>query len=51
MNHYIHELPDWPDFYWDHKKLSGLLASVRHRQGRLIGKMEAFGFPKSPGDR
>ncbi|MBK7365380.1 MAG: Fic family protein [Nitrosomonas sp.] len=45
MNHYIHELPDWPDFYWDHKKLSGLLASVRHRQGRLIGKMEAFGFP------
>ncbi|HND35487.1 MAG TPA: DUF4172 domain-containing protein, partial [Nitrosomonas sp.] len=45
MNHYIHELPDWPDFYWDHKKLSGLLASVRHRQGRLIGKMEALGFP------
>ena len=45
MNHYIHELPDWPDFYWDHKKLSGLLGSVRHRQGRLIGKMEALGFP------
>lgn len=45
MNRYIHELPDWPDFCWDHKKLSGLLASVRHRQGRLIGRMEALGFP------
>ncbi len=45
MNHYIHELPDWPDFYRDHKKLSGLLGSVRHRQGHLIGKMEALGFP------
>ena len=45
MNRYIHELPNWPDFFWDHKKLSGLLASVRHRQGRLIGRMEALGFP------
>jgi len=45
MNHYIHELPDWPDFSWNHEKLSGLLASVRHRQGRLIGRMEALGFP------
>ena len=45
MKRYIHELPDWPDFSWDHEKLSGLLASVRHRQGRLIGRMEALGFP------
>lgn len=45
MNRYIHELPDWPHFCWDHKKLSVLLASVRHRQGRLIGRMEALGFP------
>lgn len=45
MNRYIHELPDWPDFSWGHEKLSGLLASVRHRQGRLIGRMEALGFP------
>jgi Fic family protein len=45
MNRYIHELPDWPGFGWDHEKLSGLLASVRHRQGRLIGRMETLGFP------
>ncbi|TXI31009.1 MAG: Fic family protein [Nitrosomonas oligotropha] len=45
MNRYIHELPNWPGFSWDHAKLSGLLASVRHRQGRLIGRMEAMGFP------
>lgn len=45
MNRYIHELPDWPDFSWDYEKLSGVLASVRHRQGRLIGRMEALGFP------
>ena len=42
---YIHELPDWPKFHWDEEKLSKSLASVRHHQGRLIGHMEALGFP------
>ena len=42
---YIHELPDWPRFHWDEEKLSKSLASVRHHQGRLIGHMEALGFP------
>ena len=41
---YIHELKDWPRFYWSTEKLAGPLASVRHRQGRLIGHMEALGF-------
>src|ERR1700716_2605940 len=41
---YIHELPDWPKFRWDQKTLADLLAAVRHRQGRLIGRMEALGF-------
>lgn len=41
---YIHELPDWPRFRWDTDRLAELLASVRHRQGRLIGRMEALGF-------
>jgi Fic family protein len=41
---YIHELPDWPEFRWDHKVLAEPLAAVRHRQGRLIGRMEALGF-------
>ena len=44
MSRYIHELPGWPGFRWDHKKLAGPLAALRHRQGRLIGRMETLGF-------
>ena len=44
MATYIHELPDWPRFHWSRKRLSGRLADVRHRQGRLIGHMEGLGF-------
>lgn len=40
---YTHELPDWPNFTWDDTLLSSRLAAVRHRQGRLIGRMEALG--------
>ena len=41
---YIHELKDWPRFHWSMEKLAEPLASVRHRQGRLIGHMEGLGF-------
>ena len=41
---YIHELRDWPRFIWSLESLAELLADVRHRQGRLIGHMEALGF-------
>lgn len=41
---YIHELADWPKLTWDAGRLSGLLADVRHRQGRLLGRMEGLGF-------
>ncbi len=41
---YNYELSDWPRFRWDEKQLCRHLASVRHRQGRLIGRMEALGF-------
>lgn len=41
---YIHELPDWPSFSWSMLALATKLAAVRHRQGRLIGRMEALGF-------
>ena len=44
MPAYIHQLPDWPKFSWDHKGLVERLAAVRHRQGRLIGRMEGRGF-------
>src|SRR2546422_11096890 len=41
---HIHELQDRPRFYWNREQLAEPLASVRHRQGRLIGHMEALGF-------
>lgn len=44
MSRYIHELPGWPHFHWDHEKLAGRLSALRHRQGRLIGRMESLGF-------
>jgi Fic family protein len=44
MPTYTHELPDWPHFRWDAKGLSEQLADVRHRQGRLIGRMEGVGL-------
>jgi Fic family protein len=44
MPPYIHELKDWPAFRWDDRVLAQRLASVRHRQGRLIGRMETLGF-------
>ena len=44
MATYIHELEDWPKFHWSHDRLAAKLASVRHRQGRLSGRMEGLGF-------
>ena len=41
---YIHERDDWPRFYWDQYGMAIQLAAVRHRQGRLIGRMEGLGF-------
>src|ERR1051325_7683996 len=41
---YIHELQDWPRFDWHREGIAELLAGVRHRQGRLAGRMEALGF-------
>jgi len=41
---YIHERAGWPGFRWDHERISARLLDVRHRQGRLIGRMEGLGF-------
>ena len=41
---YIHELKNWPKFRWSQERLAEQLAAVRHRQGRLIGRMESLGF-------
>jgi Fic family protein len=44
MSRYIHQLPNWPEFHWSQNKIAQLLAEVRHRQGRLVGRMEGLGF-------
>lgn len=41
---YIHQCEEWPAFTWDSEAISGPLAAVSRRQGRLIGRMEALGF-------
>ena len=41
---YIHEQPEWPRLHWRTEDLADPLAEVRHRQGRLIGRMESLGF-------
>jgi len=41
---YIHRLKNWTNFQWDKEKLAPQLTEVRHRQGRLLGRMEGLGF-------
>ncbi len=41
---WIHEHQDWPNFTWDTNALASKLAAVRHRQGRLLGRLEGLGF-------
>ena len=45
MSNYIYDLPDWPRFRWNQDAISPRLAAVRHKQDRLIGRMQALGFP------
>lgn len=41
---YIHQSGAWPKFTWDHTRIASLLGTVRNRQGRLMGRMEALGL-------
>ena len=41
---YIHQLKDWPNFKWSDQQIAPLLADIRHKQGRLLGRMESMGF-------
>lgn len=41
---HIYEQAEWPKFSWRDDQLAALLADVRHRQGRLLGRMEGLGF-------
>ncbi len=44
MKKWLHETTDWPKFVWDDDKLKDELIKFRHRQGRLLGRMEKLGF-------
>jgi Fic family protein len=41
---WIHQTADWPRFTWNSEILAQKLADIRHRQGRLLGRMESLGF-------
>jgi Fic family protein len=43
---YIHQRAEWPNFRWSAEDVALRLADVRHRQGRLIGRMEGLGFQR-----
>ena len=40
---YVHELRGWPTLTWHEGELSSLLANVRHKQGKLLGRTEDLG--------
>ncbi len=41
---WIHEHQNWSSFTWEAKTLVYKLADIRHRQGRLLGRMAGLGF-------
>ena len=41
---WIHEHQNWTKFTWNAEALASKLANIRHKQGRLLGQMEEFGF-------
>ena len=44
MTRYIWQGADWPNLNCDLTRLATTLAAVRHRQGQLLGRMQALGF-------
>lgn len=41
---YIYQQKEWPHFTWNQEAVWNLIPSIRHKQGRLRGFMEALGF-------
>ena len=41
---FIHQQADWANWHWRDSELLERLAQTRHRQGLLLGRMEALGF-------
>ena len=48
---YLHDLPGWPSLAWNASPLTAPLAACRHRQGRLVGRMETLGLDLAGGVR
>ena len=44
MKPFIYQLDTWPNFSWKLDEFVSLLGEVRNLQGRLLGRMESFGF-------
>ncbi len=44
MPSYIYQRKEWPHFTWAEDRFISLLIEVRHKQGKLLGQMEALGF-------
>lgn len=44
MTLYVHQQKNWPRLFWNEKETGPLLTAMRHKQGRLAGRMEALGF-------
>lgn len=43
---YIHEKPNWTDFYWSKDEVTPLVDKVRIAQGKLYGRLFGLGFDK-----
>ncbi len=44
MPTYLYQNPEWPRLHWRDEELIALLADVRNRQGKLLGRMTNLGF-------
>jgi Fic family protein len=44
MENFIYQLPNWPNFRWTTDRIAKELATVRHHQGRLLGRIEGYGL-------
>lgn len=41
---YIWQYPEWPHFTWNESEIQAPLASVRYKQGQLVGMMKVLGL-------
>ena len=44
MPTYLYQNPEWPRLHWRDEEQIALLADVRNRQGKLLGRMTNLGF-------